>query len=67
MSQALCNNIDDESEIAFVSAICKTPNGKKDAYRSIGFHICLDSSKCNEKIVNINNLENLLKNVNNIK
>lgn len=64
---ALCNNIGDENEIAFVSAICKAPNGKKDAYRSIGFHICLDSSKCNEKIVNINNLENLLKNVNNIK
>lgn len=64
---ALCNHIDLENEVAFVSAICKTPNTGEGAYKSTGFHICLDSKKCNERIVSIEKLEKILKDVNNIK
>lgn len=61
----LCNHIGLENEVAFVSPICKP--SAKDAYRSIGFDICLDSQKCNERIVSTEKLEKILKNVNNIK
>ncbi|SFC40771.1 FusB/FusC family EF-G-binding protein [Clostridium uliginosum] len=64
---ALCNHISLENEVAFVSAICKTPNTGEYAYKSTGFHICLDSKKCNERIVSIEKLEKILKDVNNIK
>lgn len=63
----LCNHIGPENEVAFVSPICKTSNPGKDAYKSIGFHICLDSAKCNDRIVSLEKLEELLKDVNNIK
>lgn len=63
----LCNHIGSESEIAFVSPICKTSNPGIDSYKSIGFHVCLDSSKCNDRIVSTEKLESLLKDVNNIK
>ncbi len=63
----LCNHIGSEDEVAFVSPICKTSNSGQDAYRSIGFHVCLDSDKCNERIVSTEKLEDILKNVNNIK
>ena len=63
----LCNHIGGEDEVAFVSPICKTSNAGQDAYRSIGFHVCLDSEKCNERIVSTEKLEDILKNVNNIK
>lgn len=64
---ALCNHVGNQNEVAFVSPICKTTNTREDAYRSIGFNICLDSQKCNDRIVSIEKLEKLLKNVNNIK
>lgn len=64
---ALCNHVGNQNEVAFVSPICKTTNTGEDAYRSIGFNICLDSEKCNERIVSIEKLEKLLKDVNNIK
>lgn len=64
---ALCNHVGNQNEVAFVSPICKTTNTGEDAYRSIGFNICLDSQKCNDRIVSIEKLEKLLKNVNNIK
>ena len=32
-----------KNEVAFVSPICKKNNTGKGNYRSIGFHICLDS------------------------
>ena len=64
---SLCNSIGDESEIAFVSPICKTATGGKDGYKSIGFNICLDSHKCNERIESVEKLEKILKDVNNIK
>lgn len=64
---AFCNSVGDESEIAFVSPICKTANSGKDGYKSIGFNICLDSEKCNERITSVEKLETLLKDVNNIK
>lgn len=60
-----CNHIGDESEIAFVSPICKTNN--IDGYKSLGFHVCLDSNSCNERITSLNKLENIIKSVNNIK
>ncbi len=63
----LCNRVGWENEVAFVSPICKTANTGKGAYRSIGFDICLDSKKCNERIVAIEKLEKILKDVNNIK
>ena len=64
---ALCNRVGTENDVSFVSAICKTDNTGEGAYRSIGFDICLDSKKCNERIVSIEKLEKILKNVNNIK
>ncbi|WP_461207022.1 FusB/FusC family EF-G-binding protein [Clostridium sp. DL1XJH146] len=63
----LCNHIGPGNEVAFVSPICKTSNAGPDAYKSIGFYICLDSAKCNEQIVSVEKLEELLKKVNNIK
>ena len=64
---ALCNKIGRENDVAFVSAICKTDNTGEGAYKSIGFDICLDSSKCNDRIASIEKLEKILKEVNNIK
>lgn len=63
----LCNHIGNDTEVAFVSAICKTSNPEQGTYRSIGFDICLDSEKCNERITSTDKLEKLLKDVNNIK
>ncbi|WP_138205689.1 FusB/FusC family EF-G-binding protein [Haloimpatiens lingqiaonensis] len=60
---SLCNHVGSEDEVAFVAAICKT----KGNYKSLGFNICLDSQKCNERIVSIEKLEKILKDVNNIK
>ena len=60
----LCNHVGKDDEIAFVSPICKMSDA--DAYKSIGFHICLDSEKCNERITSTEKLEKLLKTVNNI-
>jgi len=64
---ALCNHAGLEDEVAFVSSICKTSNGGEGAYKSIGFNICLDSQKCNERIISVEKLEQILKDVNNIK
>ncbi|MBY0754192.1 FusB/FusC family EF-G-binding protein [Clostridium sardiniense] len=63
----LCNHIGPDNEVAFVSPVCKKANAGKDYYRSIGFHVCLDSEKCNERIVSVEKLEEILKDVNNIK
>lgn len=63
----LCNHVGPESEIAFVSPICKTSNPGLDSYKSIGFHVCLDSKACNDRITSTEKLENLLIEVNNIK
>ena len=63
----LCNHVGGENEVAFVSPICKTANAWEGAYRSIGFDVCLDSEKCNERIADIEKLEEILKDVNNIK
>lgn len=63
----LCTHIGNDTEVAFVSAICKTSNPEQGTYRSIGFDICLDSEKCNERITSTDKLEKLLKDVNNIK
>lgn len=63
----LCNHIGNDTEVAFVSALCKTSNPEQGTYRSIGFDICLDSEKCNERITSTDKLEKLLKDVNNIK
>ena len=46
----LCNYMGNESEVAFVSPLCKTSDTREGAYRSIGFSICLDSQKCNDRI-----------------
>lgn len=64
---AICNHIGFENEVAFVSPVCKTASSNRDAYRSIGFYMCLDSAKCNERIVSVEKLEKILKDVNNIK
>lgn len=61
----LCNHIGSESEVAFVSPICK-PLSEED-YKSLGFHLCLNSSECNERITSTEKLEHLLKIVNRIK
>ena len=61
----LCNHIGKENEVSFVSPICK--QSSKDAYKSIGFDICLNSKDCNERIVSTDKIEDLLKTVNNIK
>lgn len=63
----LCNRIGTPNEIAFVSAICKTDNSGEGAYKSTGFNICLDSEKCNDKIVSTEKLERILRDVNNLK
>lgn len=63
----LCNHIGNDTEVAFVSAVCKTSNPEQGTYRSIGFDICLDSEKCNERITSTDKLEKLLKDVNKIK
>ena len=64
---ALCNHVGKENEVTFVSPICKTADTGENAYRSIGFDMCLDSGKCNERIASIDKLEEILKDVNNIK
>ncbi|GKX68508.1 FusB/FusC family EF-G-binding protein [Inconstantimicrobium mannanitabidum] len=64
---ALCKHIGKEDEVAFVSPVCKTSNMGEGAYKSLGFDICLDSKKCNERMVSVEKLEDILKNVNNIK
>lgn len=63
---ALCNHPGDNSELAFVSSICKTNNPDKGSYKSIAFNICLDSNKCNERITKVDKLEELIKITNNI-
>lgn len=63
----LCNRVSTGSEVAFVSPLCKTANTGEGAYRSIGFDICLDSEMCNERISSTEKLEEILKDVNNIK
>jgi len=63
----LCNKVGKESEVAFVSPICKTSNSFDGAYKSIGFDICLDSRKCNDRIESVEKLEKILKEVNDIK
>ncbi len=63
----VCNHIASDNEVAFVSPICKTSNTGIGAYKSIGFHICLDSASCNDRITSTEKLEKLLKDVNNLK
>jgi hypothetical protein len=63
----LCNHIGGENEVAFVSSIFKTDNAGEGTYRSVGFDICIDSVKCNERIASIEKLESILKDVNNMK
>jgi hypothetical protein len=63
----LCNHIGRENDVAPVSPICKTSNTGEGAYKSLGFDLCLDSAKCNERIVSTEKLEEILKDVNNIK
>lgn len=60
----ICNHIGPESEVAFVSPICKPKN--EDDYKSLGFHICLNSAECNERVTSTAKLEKLLKDVNRI-
>lgn len=62
----LCNHIGDESQVAFVSPVCKTAHLGPDAYKSIGFYICLDSEACNGRITSLDKLEELLCLVNNV-
>ena len=64
---SLCNNIGHENKVAFVTSLCKTDNSKYGTYKSIGFHICLDSNECNNLITSTDKLESLIKEVNNIK
>jgi hypothetical protein len=64
---ALCNHIGGKDEVTFVSPVCKSDNSEEGNYRSIGFEICLDSTSCNERIVNVSKLEEILRDVNNIK
>lgn len=61
-----CNHVGGENEVTFVSPVCKTANAESGGYRSIGFNICLDSQKCNERIASTEKLEKILKTVNNI-
>ncbi|MCI9069070.1 FusB/FusC family EF-G-binding protein [Clostridium sp.] len=61
----LCNHIGSENEVAFVSPICKPRS--EDDYKSLRFHICLNSEECNERITSTEKLENILKTVNRIK
>lgn len=62
---ALCNHIGSESEVAFVSPICKQTS--QDDYKSLGFYVCLNSDECNERIESVKKLEELIKIVNKIK
>lgn len=62
----LCNHIGNQNDVAFVSPICKTSSNNLDDYKTLGFHICLDSEKCNERITSTEKLEHLVKEVNNI-
>lgn len=64
---ALCNHVGGENEVGFVTSLCKTDNTGEGAYKSINFDICLDSEKCNERIVSTEKLEKILKDINNIK
>ena len=61
----LCNHIGSESEVAFVSPICKPQS--QDDYKSLGFYVCLNSLECNERITSTKKLEQLIKAVNRIK
>lgn len=63
---ALCNRIGDETQVAFVSPVCKTAHLGPDAYKSLGFYICLDSEACNDRITSLDKLEELLSVMNNV-
>lgn len=63
---SLCHHIGSDEEVAFVSPVCKTEHLGPDAYKSIGFYLCLDSDACNERITSIDKLEDLFRKVNNI-
>ncbi|MTI49118.1 MAG: hypothetical protein FH761_14830 [Firmicutes bacterium] len=63
----LCNRVGQDNKVAFVSPICKANKNGGKSYRSIGFEICLDSEECNERITSTEKLEEILKNVNNLK
>lgn len=59
-----CNYPGDSSEVAFVSPVCKGNSASE--YRSIGFTVCLDSQRCNDRMTSTKILESILKDVNNI-
>ncbi len=63
----LCGRVGSEEDIAFVASLCKTPNAGEGTYRSVGFDVCLDSEKCNERITSVEKLEQILKDVNNMR
>ncbi|MEF9958656.1 MAG: FusB/FusC family EF-G-binding protein [Niameybacter sp.] len=63
----LCHYVGDETEVACVSPVCKATSSDAGAYRSISFDVCLDSKKCNDRITSAEKLENLLKDVCQIK
>lgn len=65
-SCALCNNRgDDKDPVVYVSSLCKTKGGI-DNYKSIGFNICLDSRKCNERITSTDKIEEIFKEAHNL-
>lgn len=59
---ALCHSVGDPDKVAFVSVICKNKKGGGiNNYKSIGFSVCLDNESCNERIMDVSKLEELIK------
>jgi len=54
---ALCKSSGPSSQVAFVSVVSKSSKN----YRSLGFYVCMDSKKCNERITSISKLEELIE------
>lgn len=53
----LCGCGGSSKDVAFVSVVKKS----SENYKSIGFCICMDSKRCNERITSISKLEELIK------
>ncbi|WBW98445.1 FusB/FusC family EF-G-binding protein [Oceanirhabdus sp. W0125-5] len=54
---ALCRCGGTKKDVAFVSVVSKS----SENYKSLGFYICMDSQKCNERITSISKLEEIIR------
>lgn len=54
---ALCKRGGTSKDVGFVSVVSKS----SEKYKSLGFYVCMDSKKCNERITSISKLEEIIE------